>query len=118
MKNIWTEYLEHIEAREQAYIEWDNKYKQTYWNEIFCAWLFPLNSIEFPVNLSEYKKKIQHMESDFERFIPGIIEAMSETALYEISIEDVFILDEQAQKTLEISNNSEQIKNNILDKLK
>jgi len=58
------------------------------------------------------------MESDFERFIPGIIEAMSETALYEISIEDVFILDEQAQKTLEISNNSEQIKNNILDKLK
>lgn len=102
MRNIWKEYLKHIEAKEQAYINWNNKYKQTYWDEIFCAWLFPLNSIDFPVNLSEYKKKIQHMESDFERFIPGIIEAMSETALYEINIEDVFILDEQSKKSLDL----------------
>lgn len=118
MRNIWKEYLENLEAREQAYIEWDNKYKQTYWNEIFCAWLFPLNSMDFPVNIWEYKRKIQHMELDFERFILGIIEAMTDIAGYDISVENIFILDDQVQKTLEISNNSEQIKNNILDKLK
>lgn len=85
----------------EDYINWDENFKQEYWNSYFVRWLLPLWSIEYPVDISDFRKSIKNTELNFERFLPWIIKAMEEFTGEEwVKIEDIFILDEQAKKYL------------------
>jgi len=117
------EYLKEKENKEKKdYIEWDEEYRQSFWNKKIWTMLHShMVSIKFPIKFSDYTKKFDDIDNNFERFIPWIIRMLKEewgTG----KIEDIFILDEQAKKAIEIqsniSNSSNQVENTISTKTK
>lgn len=86
----------------EDYINWDEEYKQNYWDDYFCRWLYPLWSIDYPVDIKDFREKHKDIEPNIERFLPWIIKAMEENTGEEwVDIEGVFTLDEEARKYLE-----------------
>jgi hypothetical protein len=99
----------------------DEKYKQKYWNAYFVRGLLPLWSIEYPIDINDFREQIKDMESNIERFMPWTMKDIEDFTGEEwLEIEHIFTLDEQAKATLKelkiqrnISQNSQEV-NKIL----
>lgn len=118
LKDIANGFEERIEKEYQDYINGDDNFKQDHWDTYFVTTSFwGVNAIEHPVDLSDFRKKIAHKEKNFDRFLLWIIKAIKEDVDENSKMEDIFILDEQAKKYLEVWNNvlsnSESVQNSI-----
>ncbi len=111
----------HKRERLKKYKEWNQEYKQNYWNNYIFSMYFHYEWNTFPIKIQDFREKHKELEPNFEKYIPWIIENLKDF-WYTIEINDIFILDEKAKKVLEIqfniSNNSKQIENTILTKTK
>ncbi|MDP2090781.1 MAG: hypothetical protein Q8K30_04245 [Candidatus Gracilibacteria bacterium] len=105
---------EREEKENQEYKNGDDSNKQNYWDRIFCRNWWHSDDGDFPVQLSEFRQKNSYLESNFDRFIQGIMLALEDLG-FTGSIEDIFILDEQAKKYLathsSLSSHSKQVEN-------
>jgi len=91
------------------YLKLDEHGKQDWWNDEFLimmehdTWVFVLNSRKwekfFPLSLSEYKDLYEVMETNFDRFIPGILDYLEENG-YKKTLEEVFIMPEEELQKL------------------
>jgi len=75
-------------------------FKRFYWQQFFYTRWFRDEYGKFPIDLVQFKKSISHIEKDFDRFIPWIYSALVDD--YDITIENIFILDENVKKSSEI----------------
>ncbi len=102
-----------MQKQDQEYLNGSDADKQAYWNSLFI-WVFYWRTwLELPLNLNEYKKSISYIESDFDRFIPWIIDTLEDNG-FTWDLEDVFIIDESDTDILEnIKNSSWRIENTI-----
>lgn len=109
-------HIKKIQKEEDDYINNSSEqHKQDYWDRKFCGnWWH--SDDDFPINLTEFRKKIASLEQNFDRFIPWIMLALEDLG-FTWDISDIFILDEQSKKYLEIhwnlTNNSQAIWNVI-----
>lgn len=115
-------FLQEREAKEvQNYTNWDDSNKQDYWDRVICGNWWHSEDNDFPINLIEFRKKVASLEQNFDKFIPWIMLAL-EDLWFTWNISDIFILDDQAKKALEIqtnvSNNSVKIENTFSKKTK
>ena len=109
----------HKEENFKEYNDWNQEYRQSYWDKYIFSMYFHHEWNTFPIKIQDFREKHKDLEPDFDKFIPWIIESLKDF-WYTIEVNDIFKLDEQAKKALEvqsnISNSSEQIKNTISTK--
>jgi len=102
-----------MQKQDQEYLNGSDADKQTYWNSLFIWVLYWRTWLELPLNLNEYKKSISYIESDFDRFIPWIMDTLEDNG-FSWDLEDVFIIDESNIYILEnIKNSSWRIEDTI-----
>jgi len=96
------EIFSQIEKNKQDYLNWDEEYKQDYWDGYFCRGLYQTWHIDYPVDIKDFREENKDIEPNIERFLPWIIKAMEEnTGEQWADIEGVFTLDEESRKYLE-----------------
>lgn len=81
------------------YDTFSQKEKQIYWNGRISD-IYRGDYDRFPLDLSTFKAEIWVEEDNFEIFIPWIVQCFIDWTWEELAIEDLFILDEKAQKKL------------------
>ncbi|PID84314.1 hypothetical protein CSB09_01695 [Candidatus Gracilibacteria bacterium] len=86
-------------ATYKKYKNGNQQEKQEYWNEYIFSMYFHYEGNAFPIKIQDFREEHKELETDFERFIPGIIRSLRDFG-YTIQLEDIFILDEQAKKAL------------------
>lgn len=102
MNNIEKRYNEaqlYIEEEKdiQDYINWDEKYKQDYWNRyVFTMWWNDQRGISLPIDIKKLRELYKWIEDDIDRFIPWIIKSLEEE-WFSGTIQDIFILDDEAK---------------------
>ena len=76
------------------------EFKQDYWNRMFCADWWRSETDDFPINLSEFRSRVNSLEPNFSRFIPWIMLALGDLG-FSWTIDDIFILDNEAKNYLD-----------------
>ena len=110
--NDLSTYIENLkienEDKIQKYKNWDKNYKQEYWNNyIFQYWKYGSDTWE-AVDISKIREDVLEYEPNFDDFLPWVIKSLEEEWL---NINSILILDEQAKKALEISNQTSNTSN-------
>ncbi len=102
--NFSEQYAEKIIKEREAYINWDKEYRQLYWSKYIFSMYFRHEEWDFPISIKDFRENHKDLEENFDQYLLWSIEWLLDF-WYTISIEDIFILDEQAKKAIEVQSN-------------
>lgn len=79
------------------YINWDDFYKQDYWDRyVFTMWWYDQRGTSLPIDLQKLREVYKWIEDNFNKFIPWIMKSLEEE-WFSGTIDDIFILDQEAK---------------------
>lgn len=85
----------------QDYINWDERYRQDYWDRyVFTMWWYDQRGTSLPIDIKKFRELYKWIEDNFNRFIPWIMRSLEEE-WFSWTIDDIFTLDEEAKLFLD-----------------
>lgn len=84
------------EKEVQDYINWDEKYKQDYWDRyVVTMWWYDQRWTSLPIDIKQLRELYKWVEDNIDRFIPWSMKSLEEE-WFTWTIDDIFILDNEA----------------------
>ncbi len=85
------------EKEVQDYINWDETYKQNYWDRyVFTMWWYDQRWTSLPIDIKQLRELYRWIEDNIDRFIPWSMKSLEEE-WFTWKIDDIFILDSKVQ---------------------